>query len=116
MRVDVQSCSGSRNDRRLMNEITKTVERDLHRYDSRIRKVEVLILDDDESPDEKWCVVEARIGGWEPIAVRAHAGSIERAVHAGAEKLDEVIGETLDSRRVSGDRETVDWTPDALKE
>lgn len=116
MRVDVQSCSGIRNDRRLMNDLAKTVERDLHRYESRIRKVEVLILDDDESPDEKWCVVEARIAGWEPIAVRAHAGSFERAVHAGAEKLDEVIGETLDTRRRSGDRETVDWTPDSSKE
>ena len=116
MQVHVRSLSGNRNDRRLVNDLAGTVERDLHRYDGRIRKVDVLILDEDESPDDKWCVVEARIGGWEPIAVRAHAGSFERAVHAGAEKLEEVIGETLDTRRLSGEMETVDWTPDASRE
>jgi hypothetical protein len=116
MRVNVHSLSGNRNDSRLVNDISKSVERDLHRYDGRIRKVDVLILDEDDSPDEKWCVVEARIAGWEPIAVRAHARSIERAVHAGAEKLDEVIGATLDTRRSSSDMETVDWAPDASKE
>jgi hypothetical protein len=116
MHVNVQSLSGNRNDRRLVNDISRTVERDLHRYDGRIRKVDVLILDEDESPDDKWCVVEARVAGWEPIAVRAHAGSFERAVHAGAAKIDEVIGETIDARRVSADAETIDWAPGASKE
>jgi hypothetical protein len=103
MHVNVQSLSGNRNDRRLVNDISQTVERDLHRYDARIRNVEVLILDEDEAPGDRWCVVEARIAGWEPIAVRAHAGSVERAIHAGAEKLKEVIGETLETRRTYGD-------------
>jgi hypothetical protein len=116
MHVNVQSLSGSRNDRRLVNDLSKTVERDLHRYDGRIRKVDVLILDEDQSPDEKWCVVEARLAGWEPIAVRAHAGSFERAVHAGAEKIEEVIAETLGTRRGSGDMETVDWIPDGSQD
>jgi hypothetical protein len=116
MHVNVQSLSGNRNDRRLVTDISRSVERDLHRYDGRIRKVDVLILDDHESPDDKWCVVEARLAGWEPIAVRAHAGSFERAVHAGAAKIDEVIGEMLDARRVAADAETVDWPPNPSKE
>jgi hypothetical protein len=114
MHVNVQSLCG-RKDKRLANTLSKTVERDLHRYDGRIRNVDVLIIDEDDSPDEKWCIVEARLAGWEPIAVRAHAGSFEGAVHAGAERIEEVIGESLDARRAGNDLETVDWTPDEMK-
>jgi hypothetical protein len=115
MQVQVQSCGAIHRDRRLVNDISRTVERDLHRYDGRIRNVDVLMIEDDDSPDEKWCIVEARLPGREPIAVRAHARSFERAAHAGAAKLEQVIGEAT-ARRASYDLETVDWTPDEMKE
>jgi hypothetical protein len=108
MRVNVLTGSTSHADGRLMNDLARTVERDLHRLDGRIRNVDVLILEDDDSPDEKWCVVEARIPGRESVAVRAHAGSYQRAVHAGARKLDKVIGESLNARQETDARQAAD--------
>lgn len=116
MRVNVLSMAGTSGGERFKQELASRVEVDLMRLDGRISNVDVLILDGDADTErQKACVMEARLPGREPVAVQARAGTFERAVDAGAHKIEEVIGATLDQleRLTTANRETIDWTPEA---
>jgi hypothetical protein len=103
MRIRVQSYNGTRGDERFVKDIERSVEGNLSRFGQRISNVDVLIVDDSEHPNDKQCFVEAKLTGWDPIAVRAHARTFERAVEAGAEKIGSAI-EERDHRTDDPDR------------
>lgn len=103
MRIRVQSYNGVRRDERLVQDIERSVEGNLGRFGRRISSVDVLIVDQSEQPNDKQCFVEAKLTGWDPIAVRAHARTFERAVAAGAKKIGSAI-EERDHRNDDPDR------------
>ena len=115
MRVNVLSMSGTGGGERFRQELAGRVEVDLMRLNGRITNVDVLILDDEDAEHQKACVMEARMPGRESVTVQAHAGTFEKAIDAGAHKIEEVIGASLDQleRLTSADCETIDWTPEA---
>ena len=98
MRINVQSYNHKTRGERFLHEIEQTVQRNLSRFSGRITNVDVLLIDDEEHSDRnaKGCVIEAQLADHEPVAVRAQARSLERAVSVGAEKMEQVLGQTLD--------------------
>jgi ribosome-associated translation inhibitor RaiA len=79
------------------------VTRTSDRFGRRITRVEVHLSDqnsDQKSSDkDKRCVIEARLSGFQPIAVRHQSSSMEQATIGAADKLANVLTRTLARRR-----------------
>jgi ribosome-associated translation inhibitor RaiA len=79
-------------------EVTDVVVGALQRFDDRITRVEVHLSDENgpkNGPNEKRCMMEARLKGRQPIAVTHRAPTIAQAVHGAADSLIRVIESTL---------------------
>jgi ribosome-associated translation inhibitor RaiA len=66
------------------------IEDKLSRFGSRITRVEVHLSDENgnkDSPNDKRCMIEARLEGMQPIAVTNHANTHEEAVQGAIDKL-----------------------------
>lgn len=75
------------------------LDSELSRFSDHISRLEVHMADENgskEGPDDKRCMIEARLEGRQPIAVTAHGDSYELAASAAIDKLtaslDTVIG------------------------
>jgi len=73
-------------------QINSVVEAAVSRFGNRLTSVEVFVSDENsdkkEGEADKRCLMEARIRGLQPVAVRTHAPSFEAAVSGCAEKLE----------------------------
>lgn len=79
-------------------EVTRVVTDALQRFSGRITRVEVHLDDENGAkggPNDKRCMLEARLEGRQPIAVTHQAATITQAVHGAAENLVRVIESTL---------------------
>ena len=94
MRINVQSCQGMSKGESFLQDIAAMVECDLSRFGGRITSVDVLLIEESDTAPDKGCVIEAQFADHEPVAVRAHAGTLEHAVSAGTEKMRSVIDHT----------------------
>lgn len=75
--------------------VTTDLESSLSRFDGWLTRVEVHLSEDGGSkPEDKKCVIEARPGGKQPVAVTHHATTVDDAYAGAAHKL----GKVLDSR------------------
>ncbi|WP_370971091.1 HPF/RaiA family ribosome-associated protein [Amycolatopsis sp. cg9] len=80
---------------RLATFVTTDLESSLSRFGGWVTRVEVHLSEDGGGkPDDKRCVIEARPGGKQPIAVTHHATTVDDAYTGAAHKL----GRVLDSR------------------
>jgi len=75
------------------------ISEELSRFSSRVTRLEVHLSDengDKDGPDDKRCMIEARLEGVKPIAVTHHANTHEQAVEGALDKLktslDTVLG------------------------
>lgn len=74
------------------------VESVLNRFSDRITRVEAHLSDENgnkSGPDDKRCMIEARLEGHQPLAVTHHAATLEKAVHGAADKMSRLIESTL---------------------
>lgn len=79
--------------------LTDMLNDELSRFSEHITRIEVHISDENgskEGPDDKRCMLEARLEGRQPIAVTAHGDTYELALNASIDKitasLDTVMG------------------------
>lgn len=83
----------------LPRQVEAVVEAALGRFGDRITRVEVYLTDESSSqksrPDDKRCVMEARLAGLQPIAVSHQGASLEQAYDGAADKLEKTIDRTL---------------------
>lgn len=82
----------------LADHVTGVVESALERFSDRISRVEVHLSDQNaekSSPDDKRCMIEARIEGRQPTAVTHQAATLNQAVDGAAGKLKRSIESTL---------------------
>jgi len=78
--------------------IRGVVESTLSRISDPITRVEVHLSDENGhkgSPNDKRCMIEARLAGRQPIAVTHRAATMDQAVDGAADKLARLIGSTL---------------------
>lgn len=78
------------------------VEHALRRVSDHITRVEVYLSIESggkSGQSDKRCAMEARLEGLQPVAVTDHAGTIDQAVSAAADKLLRAIDGTLGKMR-----------------
>jgi len=99
MQVQVSTDHNIKNDERLIEYVEGVLTEVLERFTAHITRVEVHLSDTNSSEkfgtDDKRCVLEARIAGRKPVAVRHGAAKIELAVDGAAEKLKRTLDSTF---------------------
>jgi hypothetical protein len=79
----------------LVTYVSTDLEAGLARFGGWLTRVEVHLSEDGSGkPEDKKCVIEARPGGKQPVAVTHHAATVDDAYAGAAHKL----GRVLDSR------------------
>ena len=81
----------------LTDQVTGAVESALSRFSDHITRVEVHLSDENSaksSQNDKRCLMEARLGGHQPIVVTCHAATLDQAIEGAAEKLARSIKST----------------------
>lgn len=83
----------------LRKPLEEKISRSLDRFSDRITRLEVHLNDTNshkEGPQDKRCMLEARLEGLQPVAVTNNAGTHEEAVRGAVNKmktaLDTVLG------------------------
>jgi hypothetical protein len=74
----------------LFDQVKGVVRAALHRYDDRVRRIDVHLSDavgNKTGHDNKRCSIEARRDGCEPILVAHQESSIDKAIHGAVHKL-----------------------------
>ena len=78
--------------------VQTVVSNALHRFGEQITRVEVHLSDNlvQKSADgDNRCLMEARVTGYQPIAVSDHAATLHQAIGGSAEKLKRAIDSAL---------------------
>ncbi|WP_298829834.1 HPF/RaiA family ribosome-associated protein [uncultured Piscinibacter sp.] len=82
----------------LAAQVSATVEQALDRFSEHITRVEVHLADENAGNNgqkDHRCMLEARLEGRQPVAVTAHAATLEQAVQGAAQKLAHLLDSTL---------------------
>lgn len=98
MKVQLNTDSNIEGRDELARRIEAALEKTLGRFTEQITRVEVHLSDensDKSGGDDKRCLLEARLSGRPPMAVRHQAATLEQAFEGAAEKLKSAIERTL---------------------
>ncbi|WP_296002941.1 HPF/RaiA family ribosome-associated protein [Rugamonas sp.] len=86
--------------------VQTVVDAAIHRFAEQITRVEVHLSDNNsqKSADgDNRCLMEARVNGYQPIAVSDHAATLHQAISGAADKLkraiDSALGRLHDAQR-----------------
>ena len=85
----------------LASYVSATIEGRLARFSDYLTRIEVHLADESAgriTGADQRCMLEARPAGHEPIAVTAHAATIDEALSAAITRLDTVLGRETDRR------------------
>jgi hypothetical protein len=98
MQVQVHTDSSIHGSDSLTQAVEAAVEGAVRRWTRRITRVEVHLSDVNRhkgGADDKRCLMEARVGGLQPIAVTHLAGTLPEAIDGAAEKLKKSLENVL---------------------
>ncbi len=102
MKIQVNTDHNIEGHQGLNTYIQGLVESGLDRHSSHITRVEVHLTDENggkTGPDDKKCVMEARLEGRQPFAVTCHADTTGKAAEGALDKLLRMIDHTLEKQR-----------------
>lgn len=86
---------------RLEKFFASELEKDLGRFDDKVTRIEVHLGDENSDKggvNDKRCLIEARPAKLQPIAVTAHADTIEKAFFLAAEKIKKTLTTTFEKQ------------------
>ena len=120
MQINIQTDSTIANNAGLNEHVQSVLESALSRFRDTITRIEVH-LSDTNGPkggaDDIRCVMEARIAGYQPIAVTEQNASVHQSVSGATDKLkraiDSALGHLQDSKRHATGKNAVLDTPEA---
>ncbi|MDO9412474.1 MAG: HPF/RaiA family ribosome-associated protein [Pseudolabrys sp.] len=98
MQIEVSTDSHIDGREKLTNYVQGHVETALERFSSRITRVEVHLTDESgkrEGNEDTKCVMEVRMGGRPPVAVKSQERSVDSAITAATHKLKHLVESTL---------------------
>ena len=99
MQIQLNTDSHTRRNTKLTADVEMIVQQALARYGDRITRIEVFLSDENGSQksgdSDKRCVIEARLGGLQPIMVSHESSSLNRAVSGAAGTLEKSLKRTL---------------------
>lgn len=119
MQINIQTDSTIANNAGLNEHVQSVLESALSRFRDNITRIEVH-LSDSNGPkggaDDIRCVMEARIAGYQPIAVTEQNASVHQSVSGATDKLkraiDSALGRLQDSKRHATGKHAVNDTAD----
>jgi hypothetical protein len=98
MQIDVSTDSRINGREKLTHYVQGHLETVLERFSARITRVEVHLTDESGNKtggEDTKCVMEARMGGRPPVAVKSQERSIDQAITAATHKLKHLVESTL---------------------
>jgi ribosome-associated translation inhibitor RaiA len=111
MQININTDSTIERHAGLDDHVQTVVKAAVQRFGEHITRVEVHLSDKNsqKSADgDNRCLMEARVTGYHPIAVSAHAAHLHQAISGAAEKLtraiDSDLGRLHDSKRHAGQK------------
>ena len=103
MQIQVNTDSHITGSTKLAQEVEAIVNHALGRFGDRITRVEVYLSDENSAEksgdSDKRCVIEARLGGLQPISVSHQGSSLDQAASGAANKLEKTLKRTLERKR-----------------
>lgn len=106
MQININTDSTIERNAGLNEHVQSVVESAVSRFRENITRVEVHLSDNNSqksSDGDNRCLMEARITGYQPIAVSDHDATLHQAIAGAAEKLkraiDNALGRLHDSKR-----------------
>jgi hypothetical protein len=109
MMIQVKTDNNIAGHQPLLDEVRENVEGVLGRFADRISRVEVHLSDVNGrkvTPDDRRCLIEARVEGRAPFTASEEASGVLLAVNGAAEKLLRVIESALEKQRDEARRRT----------
>ncbi|MGA7240109.1 MAG: HPF/RaiA family ribosome-associated protein [Bryobacteraceae bacterium] len=98
MQIEVNTDHNIAGHEALAARVSGVVESALSQFSEHITRVEIHLSDESShksTPNDKRCVMEARLEGRQPVAVTDHAATVDEAVNGAAHKLARLIESTL---------------------
>jgi len=99
MKVQINTDRNIEGHEGLAAHVTGVVEGALSRFSDQITRVEVHLSDENgkqkSGPGDMRCLMEARLGGHQPIAVTHQASTLDQAIEGAVDKLCRLIESTL---------------------
>jgi hypothetical protein len=103
MQIQVNTDSHITGSAKLTREVEDIVHHALDRFSDRITRVEVYLSDENSAEksgdSDKRCLIEARLGGLQPITVGHQGSSLDQAASGAANKLEKTLERTLGRKR-----------------
>ncbi|WP_410572285.1 HPF/RaiA family ribosome-associated protein [Amycolatopsis sp. cmx-4-61] len=97
MQIQVNTDHNVHGGERLASYVSTDLEQSLSRFGTWLTRVEVHLSEDGGAgPEDKKCVIEARPGGKQPVAVTHHAATVDDAYAGAAHKLVRVLDSRYD--------------------
>lgn len=87
---------------RLETYFSGELEKGLARFEEKITRLEVHLGDENSEKfgvDDKRCLIEARPAKLQPVAVTAHADTIEKAFHLALDKIKKALSTTFEKQK-----------------
>lgn len=102
MHIQINTDRTIEGDEALSAHVRSVVKNTLGSLSERITRVEVHLSDEDGAArdhkvgqNDKRCMMEARLEGYRPLAVTAHAGTLHQSIDRAADKLARLVESTL---------------------
>lgn len=99
MLIQINTDNNIEGDEALFSRLESEVKNTLDRFSERITRLTVHLSDQDSGnksgPDDKRCVMEARLAGLKPTSSSHQAATVEQAVDGAARKLRRALDSTL---------------------
>jgi ribosome-associated translation inhibitor RaiA len=102
MLVEVNTDKNIKNSERLIEYCKSMVEAELNRFSENITRVEIHLSDENGEKggdDDKRCLIETKLKGKSPVAVKNTASNIDDAISGALDKITKVLETSLDKMR-----------------
>ena len=123
MQIHINSDSTIERNAGLDQHVQSVIGAAIARFQDSITRVEVHLSDNNsqKSADgDNRCLIEARLTGYQPIAVSDHDATLHQAIAGAADKLkraiDSALGRLQDSKRHAGDKVVAELDADEVTE
>ena len=102
MKIQINTDNHIKNSEDFSSELEAKVEKALSKYAKHVTRVEVYLHDENSikgGKDDKKCSIEVRLEGLKPLAASKQAATLREAFNGAADKIERVVGSTIDKRR-----------------
>ncbi len=98
MNIQINTDKNIEGNERLQSFLEKKITSTLRRFESHITRIEVHLSDVNagkEGPQDKRCLIEARLEGRDPLTASANSDTVENAVNNAIDKIKQVLDTEL---------------------